>query len=94
MIIGDISLDPRKIISGQIIRKRGKWYLSIMYEVGDSACQFNVKCIDFDSANLLLAQLDLFAHKDDLIDAISDKSLEEIEADLSGCYAKKLGFKC
>jgi hypothetical protein len=92
MIIGDISLDPRKIISGQIIRKHGKWYLSIMYEVGDSACQFNVKCADFDSASLWILKLDRYAHKDSLLDAISDKSLEEIEADLDAeC---KIGFTC
>ena len=91
MIIGDISLDPRKIISGQIIRKRGKWYLSIMYEVGDSACQFNVKCIDFDSASLWLLKLDRYSHKDSLLDAISDKSLVEIEADLD--EECKIGFR-
>ena len=92
MIIGDISLDPRKIISGQIIRKRGKWYLSITYSFGDMITASSVKCSDFDSASLWLIKLDRYAHKDNLLDAISDKSLEEIEADLDAeC---KIGFTC
>lgn len=94
MIIGDISLDPRKIINGQVKQKHGKYYLSIMYIIGESACEFEVKCFSLDIANSLLIKLDRYAHKDDLIDAISDKTLEEIEDDLDmeeDCH--KIGFK-
>ena len=91
MIIGNTSLDPRKIIYAQLIQKSFKVYLQIAYRFGDLLTTIRVNCDDIHDAILYLSKIDKYAHKDSLVDAISDKSLEEIEDDLD--CEMRIGFK-
>jgi hypothetical protein len=93
MIIGNTSLDPRKIIYAFISKGFFKVQIIVMYSFGELITKVNVKCKGMDDASNTILKIDQYAHKDDLIDAISDKTLEEVEDSLSGCYAKKMGFK-
>ena len=93
MIIGNTSLDPRKIIYAFIAKRFFSVQIVVMYSFGDMITKVNVKCKNMADASSTILQIDQYAHKDDLIDAISDKTLEEVEDSLSGFYAKKMGFK-
>jgi hypothetical protein len=92
MIIGNTSLDPRKIIYAQIIQKLFKVYLLVTYSFGDMITSVSVKCDNLQDAIVNLIKIEKYAHKDNLLDAISDKSLEEIEQDLDD-EACRIGFK-
>jgi hypothetical protein len=94
MIIGNTSLDPRKIIYAQIIKKLFKVYLLVTYSFGDLITSISIPVENYYDGIVGLKIIEKYAHKDDLIDAISDKTLEEVEDSLSGCYAHKMGFKC
>jgi hypothetical protein len=52
----------------------------------------SVKCDNLQDAIVNLIKIEKYAHKDNLLDAISDKSLEEIEQDLDDEVCR-IGFK-
>jgi len=91
MIIGNTSLDPRKIIYAFIAKRFFSVQIVVMYSFGDMITKVNVKCKNMGDASNTIFCIDKYAHKDSFVDAISDKSLEEIEDDLD--CEMRIGFK-
>ena len=80
MIVGTISIDPRRIIDAEIIEKAGKCWLQVEWLIGEGIRQSETAFDDMASALAALKRIDDVAYKTMLADAVSDKVLE-LEAD-------------
>ena len=77
MIIGDMSIDPRRVVAADLEYTRDRWVITVQYLVGDTVTALNDYYDDYDQAVDDLARLDKASYKGALADAIGDKELED-----------------
>jgi len=81
LIIGKLSIDPRRVLASTVTHERGKWILAVKLQVGDGLMELDD---DFDSEACALQwqeQLDGSCYKSALSDAISSKDIDDGDID-------------
>jgi hypothetical protein len=81
LIIGKLSIDPRRVLASTVTYERGKWILAVKLQVGDGLMELSD---DFDSEACALnwqEQLDGHCYKGELADAISTKDVDDGDID-------------
>jgi hypothetical protein len=90
MIIGNVSIDPRRVMRAEILQEYMREVVRISCLYGDTVSDTDAVFSDRQLASEALQELDKVCYKGPLADAISDKEIEdEDDDDLSG----KIGFK-
>jgi hypothetical protein len=75
MVLGDVSLDPRRVVYTSITRGARDWKLAIAYMVGDTVLtleQYGTK----EDMQALANMLDNLAYKGPLADAVSSLQID------------------
>jgi hypothetical protein len=92
VIIGGLSLDPRRIIAASLETERGNHILTVNYLIGESVVSLDTSIDDPESAVCALYKLDENSYMGPLADAIASERLDDSDND--GKNAKsKIGFK-
>jgi hypothetical protein len=81
MIIGDASLDPRKVLGAEITYHAGCYRLTADVLYGNSVMKVEVFFADKDDALEAMAKLDAASYKGPLADAIADKTVDDEDDD-------------
>jgi DNA-dependent RNA polymerase auxiliary subunit epsilon len=91
MIIGNVSIDPRRVVEAELTALGNNLLIKISLLYGNTISITDAIFDDINLANEALLRLDKNSYKTELIDAISDKEIDEEtdDDDLSG----KIGFK-
>ena len=90
MIIGNVSIDPRRVMRAEIVQEYMRDIVRISCLYGDTISDTDAVFSDPQLAGDALRELDKVCYKGPLADAISDKELEdEDDCDLED----KIGFK-
>jgi hypothetical protein len=89
MIIGDMSIDPRRVVAADLEYTRDRWVITVQYLVGDTVTSLTDYYDDYEDAASDLFKLDNASYKMPLTDAISDKVIEDEDGDDS----ITIGFK-
>jgi DNA-dependent RNA polymerase auxiliary subunit epsilon len=90
MIIGNVSVDPRRVVEAELTALGNNLLIKISLLYGNTISITDAIFDDINLANEALVRLDKHSYKTELIDAISDKEIEdEDDDDLSD----KIGFK-
>ena len=76
MVIGEVTLDPRKVLYTYIERTGRDWKLSITYLIGDAATTIDQYGTKQEMLNLSL-KIDDLAYKGELIDARATVTVED-----------------
>lgn len=91
MIIGNVSIDPRRVVEAELTNIGINPAIKISLLYGNTITVTDAFFTETDTAYDALRKLDRNSYKTELIDAISDKELEsEDDDDLSD----KIGFVC
>jgi len=77
MIIGDMSIDPRRVVAADLEYTHSVWVMTVQYMVGDSVTNLTDYYPDYEDAASDLFKLDKASYKGALADAIGDKELED-----------------
>ena len=89
MIIGNVSIDPRRVMRAEIVKEYERDVVRISCLYGDTVSDTDAVFTDLQLAKNALKELDQVCYKGPLADAISDKEIEdENDDDLSD----KIGF--
>jgi DNA-dependent RNA polymerase auxiliary subunit epsilon len=90
MIIGNVSIDPRRVLEAELTNIGTNPALQISMLYGDTIRVTDAFFTTVEAAMNALDKLDKNSYKTELVDAIADKEIEdEDDDDLSG----KIGFK-
>jgi DNA-dependent RNA polymerase auxiliary subunit epsilon len=90
MIIGNVSIDPRRVLEAELTNIGTNPALQISMLYGDTIRVTDAFFPTIEAAMNALDKLDKNSYKTELVDAIADKEIEdEDDDDLSG----KIGFK-
>jgi DNA-dependent RNA polymerase auxiliary subunit epsilon len=90
MIIGNVSIDPRRVVEAELTNIGTNPAIKISLLYGNTITVTDAYFASVEMARDALTKLDKNSYKTELIDAISDKEIEdEDDDDLSD----KIGFK-
>jgi len=81
LIIGKLSIDPRRVLASIVTYDRGKWILAVKLQISDGLMELEDY---FDSEACALdwqEQLDGHCYKGTLADAISSKDVDDGDID-------------
>lgn len=81
MIIGKLSIDPRRVIGSVVTQEHGRYTLTVKQQIGDGLMETEDY---FDSEAVALQwqeQLDSACYKGQLADAISGKDIDDGDID-------------
>ena len=92
MVVGSISIDPRRVVDAEINYKGGAYWLTVEHLIGDSLRQSETYFDTKEDAEAALRKIDSMAYKTILADAIADKTLDE-ESDDDEEERNRIGFK-
>ena len=92
MIIGGLSLDPRRILAASLETERGSHILTVNYLIGGSVVSLDTSIDDPESAVCALYKLDENSYKGPLADAIASERLSDDQDDDEEAK-NKIGFK-
>lgn len=90
MIIGNVSIDPRRVTEAKLVPYKRGFILNISVMYGNTLTDTQAQFVDIDDAVIALAKLDAACYKGPLADAIASDRLEEEEIDGE---QEKIGFK-
>jgi hypothetical protein len=90
MIIGNVSIDPRRVMRAVIVQEYMRDVVRISCLYGDTISDTDAVFSDPQLAGEALRELDKACYKGPLVDAISDKEIDEESDDDD--LSDKIGF--
>jgi len=86
-----MSVDPRRVIAADLEYTRGMWIMTVQYMVNDTVASLDNCFIDRVEAVRELERLDEKSYKADLIDAISNKEIDDADDEYNTISKALLG---
>ena len=91
MVVGKLSIDPRRVIGSMVTQEHGRYTLTVKQLVGELMLETDDYFATEAEALRWQEQLDEACYKGPLADAISDKELSDDNDD--GCEQDRIGFR-
>jgi hypothetical protein len=90
MIIGNVSIDPRRVTEAKLVPYKKGFILNISIMYGNTLTDTQSEFADYEDALIAFMKLDDACYKGPLSDAIASERLEDEDSDDE---QSKIGFK-